>query len=94
MPKISGSYHGITSQPQFQTYPTAGMLQVPQQPLAPPPPPPPPPSQVPTGTLPTTPTTQPTLPSIAPLGPVLPGADTITPERERLIRSVMNTYER
>jgi hypothetical protein len=92
MPKISGSYHGITAQPQFQTYPTAGMMQIPQQPQTPTAPPPPP--QSPPGTTLTTQPTQPTLPPVTPLGPVLPGADIITPERERLIRSVLNTYER
>lgn len=89
MPKISGSYHGITAQPQFQTYPTAGMLQIPQQPQTPqvPPTPTPPPTT-------TTPTAPPTLPPVTPLGPVLPGSDTVTPERERLIRSMLSTFER
>lgn len=53
MPKVSGSYQGITLQPAYQTYQTAGMLTpstppvvpTPQTPpvVTPPPAPPPPP---------------------------------------------------
>jgi hypothetical protein len=89
MPKISGSYHGITAQPQFQTYPTAGMMQIQRQPQ----PATPPTQQQP----PVTPVT-PTIPTIGSPPNVLPqfgvsntgNIEPVSDERGRLIRAIMN----
>lgn len=94
MPMVSGSYHGITAQPQFQTYPTAGMLQVAPTPQAPQPPQPP--AQLPTTTAP-----QPIMPT-TPMGPWVPNVlpqfgvsygsneDAPSDQRGRLVRAMMN----
>lgn len=82
MPKISGSYYGNTIQPQFQTYPTAGMIRpaTTTQPVAP--------------TAPTTPPA-PVIPSVPPVttvGPLNPSTlsqGMMAPERESLIKAIL-----
>jgi hypothetical protein len=86
MPKVQGSYQGFTSQPQFPTYQTAGMLQpspqVPANPSTPSPQNPsiPPITYPPVSSNPSTPYDNPTVPQIPP---------TITPGREQLVEAVM-----
>lgn len=93
MPKVSGSYQGVTMQPQFPTYQTAGMLapapQTPTTPITQPPAPPPvtPPVITPT----TTPTTGgPTTPPVITQPPV-PPVEAVPQERVRLVNAMMRS---
>lgn len=99
MPKVQGSYQGITMQPQFPTYQTAGMLQpAPQAPVNPSTPPPAPPPQV--ASNPPTPTpTPPVVPPVTnPQTPIIPpvtSTSEVPLERQRLVDAVLkfNTFE-
>lgn len=94
MPKVSGSYQGITMQPQFPTYQTAGMLK-PTPPLIPITQPPGPtvvtPPVIPPTTPPTTPTTGgPTTPPVITQPPV-PPVEAVPQERVRLVNAMMRS---
>lgn len=96
MPKVSGSYQGVTMQPQFPTYQTAGMLR-PTTPVTPPitqppaPPPVVPPVTPPVITPPTTPTTGgPTTPPVI-TQPPIPPVEAVPQERVRLVNAMMRS---